>query len=241
MRTSRLGPSLLLLTLPLACAQGSGDPMGTLSGAFSADDDGSGGGSEGDDATSGNSSAGSATSTSGMSSAGSDSAGDTGNPLCCSVSPTPGCESPDTESCVCATFPACCQQVWGVDCVEQAIACGDPYCSDGTGGDDTTGQPPDLECDPDFGFDPGNPAPNVGFVASFTDPVGLTFVGMNAEGPAGQVVNGGHSGTRGSEGNFNWTFDFPDGLSAGVWTFRFTWHQNEGDSDVIQGVCQKQF
>ena len=132
-----------------------------------------------------------------MGSAGSDSAGDTGNPLCCTVSPTPGCESPDTESCVCAILPACCQQVWGADCVEQAIACGDPYCSDGTGGDDTTGEPPpELECDPDFGFSPQNPAASVGFLATFSDPDGLTFVGMNAEGPEGQVVDGGHSDTR---------------------------------------------
>lgn len=241
MRSTSL-PTLALLVLPLACAQGSADPgMVTLSGAFSAEDDGTGGGtdSEGESATSGQTSGASMTvGDAGVTSNGSDSAGDTGNPLCCTVSPTPGCESPDTEACVCTSQPSCCQQVWGAECVDLAIACGDPYCTGESDGDSTgndTGM--ELECDPDFGFSPQNPAAGVPFEATFTDPAGLTYIGMWAEGPGGEMIEGGLSEITGM---FTWHFQFA-GMAAGVWTFTFTWHAQEGDPDIIQGVCQKQF
>ena len=240
MRMPRFVPSLVLLALPLACAQGSDDPgMLTLSGAYTAGEAGSSdpgdSDDEGESATDGQTSAstvsGGATSNSGDS-------GGTGNPACCMIAPTPGCGSPETESCVCTSLPSCCQQVWGADCVDQAIVCGDPYCVDDSAGDDTTtGGGPDLECDPDFGFSPQNPGAGVPFEATFTDPVGLTYIGMWAEGPSGEMIEGGLSDIIGA---YTWHFQFA-GMASGIWTFTFTWHQNDGDPDIIQGVCQKQF
>lgn len=75
------------------------------------------------------------------------------------------------------------------------------------------------------------------FEATFTDPVGLTYIGMWAEGPSGEMIEGGLSDITGA---YTWHFQFA-GMASGIWTFTFTWHQNDGDPDIIQGVCQKQF
>lgn len=168
---------------------------------------------------------------------------DVGNPLCCQVGAQAGCESAVTEACVCTSQPSCCQNAWSQACVDLAIACGDPFCSevatdDGSGSD--TGQP--LECDPDFAFAPASPGPGVPFSATFTDPVGLTWVGMHADGPGGASVEGGNLQITddGPGGPFHWTYDFA-GLAAGVWTFSFTHRQTEAGADIVAGTCQKQF
>lgn len=84
---------------------------------------------------------------------------DDGNPLCCEVHPDAGCDSATTESCVCASRPECCQQVWTQDCVDLAIACGDPYCEGDPADpppDDPPDDPPPDEPPPD---DPPPPPP----------------------------------------------------------------------------------
>lgn len=244
MRTPFTTPSLvlLLLALPTACASGSDDGAVTLSGAYSAgspaEDDSEGDGTDGDGATSGQGSAGPSSASGGATSDGSQGGDDSGDPACCSVSPAPGCGSPQTESCVCTSEPACCQQVWGSSCVELAIACGDPYCAeDSDGAEPGTDTGVELECDGAFAFIPGNPAPGVPFQATFSDPVGLTWVGMWAEGPDGQMIEGAWGGVTGS---FVWTYGFA-GMAAGVWTLTFTHRETENGPDLVRGVCQKQF
>jgi hypothetical protein len=149
-----------------------------------------------------------------------------------------------TEACVCTSQPSCCQNVWSQQCVDLAIACGDPFCVDAPATDDGPGTDTgvELECDADFSFSPANPAPGVAFSASFTDPVGLTWVGMVAEGPGGATVNG--SNFQVTEdmpgGPYHWTYDFA-GLAAGVWTFAFTHRETENGPDLVRGTCQKQF
>ncbi|MCA9651467.1 MAG: hypothetical protein H6712_16715 [Myxococcales bacterium] len=91
-----------------------------------------------------------------------DETGDDGNPLCCEVHPTAGCGSVMTEACVCTIMPSCCQSVWTQDCVDQAAACGDPFC-DAAPPDDSGDPPPDDSGgDPppdDSGGDPPPPDP----------------------------------------------------------------------------------
>ena len=128
-------------------------------------------------------------------------------------------DSEATEACVCTSRPACCQNVWAQECVDLAMACGDPSCDgsgtdDGTtGGDDTGDTGVELACDPDFEFSPQDPAPGAPFTATFSDPVGLTWVGMHAEAPGGAMVEGGNLQITGS-GPFHWSYDFA-GLAAG--------------------------
>ncbi len=159
-----------------------------------------------------------------------------GNALCCEVRPLPGCHSDATEECVCAIEPACCTAVWSQICVEQAIACGDPWCVDepgttsgeGSSGEDTA-QP--LLCDPDFVLSPDPPLPGAPFQAAFTDPEPWPYIGMHATDAGGRVVQGVDAGISTSD-PWTWNFSF-DGLSAGLWTVTFT--RNMG---VSHATCQ---
>lgn len=134
-----LGASLLG-----ACATGADDDgFGGLSAAYSAGpDEGSESGDSGSEssASGGNGPASATTGTEPPPGDGSSDGGE-GSPLCCEVHPTAGCGSAATESCVCASEPACCQAVWTEGCVDLAIACGDPFCEDDPGGGSSTGDP----------------------------------------------------------------------------------------------------
>lgn len=237
----------LLLVVPLsiaACSAGSDDGLTGFSGAYTAGpaDGGDTGTASGSDGSAGESAEGPATTAASADGTSGGADGGEGNPLCCQVGPQPGCDSDVTEACVCTSMPACCQNVWSQDCVDLAVACGDPFCSDAPATDDggSTGDPGvDLECDPAFEFSPANPAPGVAFTATFSDPVGLTWVGMHAEGPGGAMAEGGNLQISGS-GPFHWSYDFA-GLAAGVWTFSFTHRDTENGADLIAGTCQKQF
>lgn len=233
---------VLLVALGSACTAGGDDGLTSLSGAYTV------GPAEGGDTASDTGTAGSAGSAGDaettMSSADATSGGDVGNALCCVPGPQAGCESTTTESCVCASQPACCQSVWTQACADLAADCGDPFCSEepGTSEGPSTDTGVELECDPDFDFAPANPAPGVPFTTTFTDPVGLTYVGMRAEGPGGATVDGGNLQI--SEdmpgGPYHWSYDF-DGLAAGVWTFAFTYRETENGADIVAGSCEKQF
>lgn len=239
----RLAPLVaLVMALPLAsgCAKGDGDvgfsgfgpagPAGATSeGAEEDTDDAEDTGPE-----DGASSSQSADGTSG-------SGDDEGNPLCCEPGPQAGCESVTTESCVCAGLPECCQAVWSSECVDMAIACGDPYClpAGGSGDEDSGAMPPPLDCDGNFSFSPQNPAPGVPFTATFSDPIGLTWVGMHAEGSGGSSVEGSGPDIAGN-GPFSWSYDYA-GMAAGVWTFVFTHRQSEDGPDLVRSTCEKQF
>lgn len=233
---------LAALPLVLACSAGSEEGLTSLSGAYTAGPaDGDTGGSEGSEGSGGSAedTVGTADGTSGAADDGE------GNPLCCAVGAQAGCDSEVTESCVCASRPACCTNVWAQECVDLAVACGDPFCSgEGSSGDDGTSDDggAELACDPDFEFSPADPAPGVPFTATFTDPVGLTWVGMWAEAPGGVAVQGTNEViTEDAPGGpFHWRYDF-DGLAAGVWTFTFTHRQAADGPDLIAGTCQKQF
>jgi hypothetical protein len=227
----------LLAALPLAvaCSAGSEEGLTSLSGPYTA------GPADGDtgSASEGSETAASADGTSG----GSD--GGEGNPLCCEVGPQAGCDSQVTETCVCTSRPTCCQNVWAQECVDLAVECGDPFCGgEGSSGDDGTSDDGGVElaCDPGFEFSPANPAPGAPFSATFTDPVGLTWVAMSAEGLGGASVQGTNEViTEDAPGGpFHWMYDF-DGLAAGVWTFTFTHRQTADGADLVAGTCQKQF
>jgi hypothetical protein len=43
---------------------------------------------------------------------------------CCESHPWPGCEQPDTKTCVCRQDSFCCDEEWDEACVEQAFECG---------------------------------------------------------------------------------------------------------------------
>ena len=238
--------ALLLVSLSLAaCSAGSDDGLTGFSGAYTAGP--ADGGDMGTASESGGSDGESAegpatTNTTAAVTSGAD--GGEGNPLCCQVGAQAGCDSEVTEACVCTSRPLCCQNVWSQECVDLAVACGDPFCggSDGGTDDGTAGDTgADLECDPDFEFSPTNPAAGAPFNASFTDPVGLTWVRMQAEGPGGAVVQGGNEviSEDAPGGPYHWAYDF-DGLAAGVWTFTFTHRQTQDGADIIAGACQKQ-
>lgn len=145
MPRSRLASILWLGTLSLfgACATGVDEPgYGGFSGAYSAGPgEGSEGGDTGGASEEGDGGDGSAPATTGAEPPPGDgsSGGDEGNPLCCEVHPDGGCDSEITESCVCASQPSCCQNVWTQGCVDLAIACGDPFCEGSEGGDETSG------------------------------------------------------------------------------------------------------
>ena len=48
-----------------------------------------------------------------------------GTESCCQYHQTPGCDSPDVQSCVCGPFPECCEDAWHPHCAEIALmACG---------------------------------------------------------------------------------------------------------------------
>jgi hypothetical protein len=137
--------SLAVLSLLGACATGQEDDFGGLSGAYSAgpadgteggDTEGTEGGDTEDEPMPVTSVGGTDPSPPGDSSGGDDT---DGNPLCCQAHPSEGCNSTVTESCVCTSEPSCCQAVWTQECVDLAIACGDPYCEDDTGGESTDG------------------------------------------------------------------------------------------------------
>lgn len=135
-----------------ACATGvEDDGLGGLSAAYSA---GPAGDSEGDsESGSGGGESGSgpgpATTSPEPSPSDGSSGGDEGNPQCCESHPTAGCDSEATESCVCTSQPSCCQAVWTQDCVDLAIACGDPFCEDDTGGGgSSTGDPAEPPPEP---------------------------------------------------------------------------------------------
>lgn len=137
--------SLAALSLLGACATGAEDDgFGGLSAAYSAGpaDDSEGGDTEGGSEESDGGSGPAPATTSPEPPPGDGSSGsDEGNPQCCSAHPTAGCDSEATESCVCASQPSCCQAVWTQDCVDLAIACGDPFCEDDPGGGSSTGEP----------------------------------------------------------------------------------------------------
>lgn len=168
--------SLCALSLLGACATGQEDGFGGLSGAYSA---GPAGGSEGGETegeeTEGEegpapTSAGGTEPPPGDASSGGD---DVGNPLCCEAHPSGGCDSMLTESCVCTNQPSCCQAVWSQECVDLAIACGDPFCEDDSGGE-STGEPPEEpppEEPPPEEPPPGDPFPSCPCVmqAEFTN------------------------------------------------------------------------
>jgi hypothetical protein len=230
----------LLLVFGSACAAGTSDGLTGLSGPYSAgpadggDTDTEGTAGSGDATHGSGTTAGSADGTSGGN------ADDGGNPQCCQVGAQAGCDSVVTEACVCTNRPACCQTVWSQECVDLAVACGDPFCTTDDGPGTDTGV--DLECDADFAFSPVNPAPGVPFTATFTDPVGLTWVGMRADGPGGATVQGANLQiTEDAPGGpYHWAYDFA-GLAAGVWTFAFTHRETENGADLVRGTCQKQF
>jgi hypothetical protein len=233
---------LAVPTLVAACSAGSDDGLTSLSGAFTAgpaDGDGTASGSAGSEGST------ESPPTTGASADGTSGGADggEGNPLCCEVGPQAGCESEVTEACVCTSRPACCQNVWTQECVDLAVECGDPFCTDvpGSDGGTTADGGPELECDPDFEFAPQNPAPGVPFTATFTDPVGLTYVGMHASGPGGATIDGGNLVITEDMpgGPYHWSYDF-EGLAAGVWTFEFTYRQTENGADIVAGTCQKQ-
>lgn len=231
---------VLLLALPLACAVGEDDvglsSFGPSSVGPSAVDTGDGGDTgETDDPEADTDSGEVADGTTGGGE-------DDGNPLCCEVGAQAGCDSVVTEACVCTSEPACCQAVWSQECVDLAVACGDPYCeggdASGDGGSSDGGEVM-LDCDGDFSFSPQNPAPGVPFTATFTDPVGLTWVGMRAQGPGGSIVDG--SGLEISGGGpFFWSYDF-SGMAAGIWTFEFTHRESENGPDLVRASCEKLF
>ncbi|MEM7154697.1 MAG: hypothetical protein AAF799_17745 [Myxococcota bacterium] len=249
---SRSRSLLMLLAIPFAtaCAGGTqNEGAGSLSGGYSA-------GSPGGGMTDGEEPEGSDTDpyptanpmpAEGSGDGGTDGwtsgQGDDGAPECCEVAPTPGCGSEVTEACVCTLMPACCQQVWSADCVDLAVECGDPYCVEG-GSDDgdmgtTGGDPVELPCDDAFDFFPLHPAPGVGFDGMFSDPNGLTWVHMRAEGPGGVTIDGSWVGVEGGS-PFTWTWSFA-GMAAGTWTFTFTHRESEGGPELVHGTCQKQF
>jgi hypothetical protein len=238
--------ALLVVLLGSACAAGSDEGLtGLSSSPNSVGPADTGDASTAGSADTGESADGTMSTAGSVEGTGGETTGDVGNPLCCEVGGQAGCDSMVTEACVCTSQPSCCQAVWAEECVDLAIACGDPYCTDGTdggsdGGSSDTGV--DLECDPDFEFAPANPAPGVPFTATFTDPVGLTYVGMHAEGPGGATVEGGNLQITddGPGGPFHWSYDFA-GFAAGVWTFSFTHRVSENGADMIAGTCQKQF
>ena len=242
----------LLIALPLlslslaACSAGADDGLTGFSGAYSAGPADGGDAGSGSEGSAGESGEGPATTASGADGTSGGADGGEGNPLCCQVGPQSGCDSEVTEACVCTSRPLCCQNVWSQECVDLAIACDDPFCGGGgsdDGTDGTTGDPGvDLECDPDFVFSPANPAAGVPFTATFSDPVGLTWVGMHAEGPGGATAQGGNEviGEDAPGGPYHWSYDFA-GLAAGVWTFSFTHRNTENGADLIAGTCQKQF
>jgi hypothetical protein len=133
--------SLGALSLMGACATGvEDDGFGGLSGAYSAgpSDGSSGGGTEGE-SEEGDGTGDPATTTGPQPPSDDGSSDDGGNPLCCEAHPQAGCDSPVTESCVCASEPSCCQNVWAQACADLAIACGDPFCEDAGGS--STGDP----------------------------------------------------------------------------------------------------
>lgn len=142
----RLASQVCLAALSLlgACASGAEEGLGSLSGAYSAgpaagSDEGE---SEGE-SSEGESESGPAPATTGAEpppSEDSTGSADVGNPLCCEAHPSGGCESPTTEGCVCASQPSCCQAVWTEGCVDLAVACGDPFCEEASGGE-STGEP----------------------------------------------------------------------------------------------------
>jgi hypothetical protein len=236
----------LLVVLPLAsaCAAGGDDGLTGLSGAYSVGPADEGGTASETGGSTGESAEGPLGTSSSADGTGDGSGGDVGNPLCCEVGAQAGCDSMVTEACVCTSQPSCCQNVWAQTCVDLAIACGDPYCTDAPATDDggSTDTGVELECDPDFEFSPANPAPGVAFTATFTDPVGLTWVGMHASGPGGATVEGGNLqiSDDGPGGPFHWSYDFA-GLAAGVWTFEFTYREAENGADIVAGTCDKQF
>jgi len=243
---SRIALLLLSLSLVSACAAGTDDGLTGFSGAYTAGPaDGGDTGTASDSAGSEGSADGPATTAASADGTSGGADGGEGNPLCCQVGAQAGCDSEPTEACVCTSRPACCQNVWTQECVDLAVECGDPFCAegpgtdDGTTGDDTADTGVDLECDPDFTFAPEDPTAGMPFSATFGDPVGLTWVGMHAEGPGGATVEGSNLVITGS-GPFYWSYDFA-GLAAGVWTFSFTHRQTENGADITAGTCQKQF
>ncbi|MCX4246852.1 hypothetical protein [Paraliomyxa miuraensis] len=223
-----------------ACAAGSDDGLtGFSSAAYSASNGDAGTSSGGGSEDTNESAEGPlpTASADGTTSGGSNSGGDGGNALCCMPGGQAGCDSEVTEACVCTSQPSCCQNVWSQECVDLAIACGDPFCT-GDSGDTTTGGGVDLECDPDFSFVP-EPVAGAMFNVAFTDPVGLTWVKMNAEGPGGVVIGGTNEVIRGNPGAFSWSYDY-NGLGAGLWTFVFTSKDTENGPDIVRGTCEKQ-
>lgn len=233
-------PLLLALVLGCACAAGSDDGLTGFSGGYTA------GPAEGGDATesstggTGGSAEGPGTMGESADATGGGTGVDVGSPQCCEVGVQAGCGSMVTEACVCTSQPSCCQAVWAQDCVDLAIACGDPYCDGAPGTDEGPGTDTgvELECDPGFAFMPGNPAPGVAFDATFSDPVGFTWVGLSAEGPGGAVIPGEWGGVTGS-GPYTWSYGYA-GLAAGVWTFSFTSRDSENGPDIVRATCDKQ-
>ncbi len=246
--TSRFALLLIAVPFTAACAQGSDDPeFATLSGAYSAGPGESGetpGATDGGADTDPVPPVATSSQTSADGTGGSTGTGDDGNPACCQVGGQAGCGSDTTEACVCTSNPACCQAVWSADCVELAIACGDPYCADDptTGDGESSGgeEPPvELPCDGAFSFSPANPAPGVPFTSTFSDPEGLTFISNTAQDAAGAEVQGQYGGVQ-QNGQFMWSHDFA-GLAAGVWTFSFTWQEQANSPVMVRGTCRKQF
>jgi len=236
--SSRFTRFLVGLPLLSACAAGSDDGLtGFSSAAYTAGPvgDSGDGETEGDSDGSGSASAdgsGSASADGTSTSGGGD---DGGNPLCCEPGGQAGCGSDATESCVCAALTSCCEAVWTSDCVDLAIACGDPFCADEPTGTADGGDPP-PEC-PDFVFMP-EPTAGASITVTFSDPVGLVYVGMYADGPGGASIQGSNEDIRGSMGAFTWSYDY-SGLAAGLWTFRFIHRDSVDGPELVRGTCQR--
>lgn len=125
-----------VLCLLAACATGAEDGYGGLSGAHvagsaEASEGSAGEGSEGEPEPA---------TTEPATDGGTTEGEDEGSALCCAPHGAGGCGSATTESCVCASQPACCQAAWSQACVDLAIACGDPFC-EGAASDESTGDP----------------------------------------------------------------------------------------------------
>lgn len=153
--------SLIALLSPVlglaACATGSEDspfesgPKGAVDPNGSGSTGEPGGGTETGGDPSGDGSA-------GVTGGGDDGGGD---PACCEAHGTPGCDSAQTEACVCTHTPDCCQSGWTQECADLAYGCGDPYCQGSPAGTEggESGETGELPMEETGGEPPPPPPP----------------------------------------------------------------------------------